>query len=135
MKRKLSFTEPIINRGEKVEFCRNCGEYLDNRWGNYARRERDHYCSIECWHKDHPIKYVTRTCHICKEEFQVKASALDHRPAKYCSRKCYRADRIPQIVLTCDQCGEPFEMYYSELKARKGRFCNRACYRDSLQSS
>lgn len=118
--------------GEAVLNCRACGKYLADATVQYARTNRDHYCSLECYRKDHP--QMTRACKTCGKAFSFPASQLKHRAALYCSRKCYRADRTRDrtVERTCEQCGGTFSMYQGQLKHNAGRFCNRQCYKNSL---
>ena len=116
---------------DRVDGCRCCGGYLYGSTVEFARTDRDHYCSLKCYRKDHPL--TARTCKVCDKEFEVHPSQLKHRPAIYCSRECYHKDGKKKVVMICEQCEGSFEIYKSVLKHNSGRFCSRACYRESIQ--
>jgi hypothetical protein len=116
-------------KGERIEDCWSCGDYIADSDYLFARNERDHYCSLACWHKDHPLDITVRTCINCSDEFDVPTSQLRYRPAKYCSRKCYREYTVPrnQVTLKCEQCGDEFTVARSTARHNPAKFCSRAC--------
>lgn len=119
--------------GAPVLNCKGCGKYLADTSVQYARRERDHYCSLECWRKHHPL--LTKICRTCGKDFSFPASQLKHRAGLYCSRKCYRSDpaRIKTVERICERCGNTFKIYKSQLKHNAGRFCSRQCYKTTKE--
>ena len=138
-KKKKKITKPTpkrakpLGKGLPVSKCWNCDKYIETRYVNYARNERDHYCSQNCWIVAHPR--VTRACLNCEKEWEATAGDLAHNAHKYCSRECYREHTRAgnQAQLVCENCGKDFTLPKSVLKHNSGRFCTRDCYKEFIR--
>lgn len=69
-----------------------------------------------------------KICEYCKIEFRSK----NGQGQKYCSQKCYQANRPPTMV-NCEICRKSFQVMPYMIRGGFGRFCSLVC-RDIWQS-
>lgn len=76
---------------------------------------------------------IKKTCQYCGEEYFVEKS--QEKRSKFCSDKCFRANRNKQEEYNCDYCGTPFMVTKSKIEKvkngeRKGLYCCSQCAKD-----
>lgn len=92
--RRNSLTSVDISVEDNQDRCRECGRIIEQR----PKRKKQIFCSKACrekWWKEHP-EYVRQKaiyefiCTYCGNKF----TSYGNRNRKYCSHKCYIADRF-----------------------------------------
>lgn len=80
---------------------------------------------------------IKRICEVCQKEFEVTASAVRYRPARFCSQKCTgRATSLGLIKrpftilhLKCENCGKEYEIPRKNVgRLGKRKYCTWDCW-------
>ena len=74
-----------------------------------------------------------KICQYCGREYCVPQSQQNR--SKFCSDKCFRANKNKQVEYNCDYCGEPFMITQSQVDKvtngeKKGLYCCVQCAKD-----
>lgn len=74
-----------------------------------------------------------KICQYCGKEYYVSKSQKDR--SKFCSDKCFRANKNKRVEYNCDYCGKPFVVTKSrvdkvKLGEIKGLYCCSQCAKD-----
>lgn len=74
-----------------------------------------------------------KICQYCGKEYYVEKS--QEKRSKFCSDKCFRANKNKQVGYNCDYCGNPFMVTKSQVEKvkngeKKGLYCCSQCARD-----
>ena len=76
---------------------------------------------------------IKKICQYCGKEYYVSESQKDR--SKFCSDKCFRANKNKRVEYNCDYCGKPFMVTKSrvdkvKLGEIKGLYCCSQCAKD-----
>lgn len=76
---------------------------------------------------------VIKICQYCGQEYYVEKS--QEKRSKFCSDKCFRANKNKQVEYNCDYCGKPFMVTKSQVDKvkngeKKGLYCCSQCAKD-----
>lgn len=76
---------------------------------------------------------VKKICQYCGNEYYVEKSQENR--SKFCSDKCFRANKNKQVEYNCDYCGKPFMITKSQVDKvkygqKRGLYCCSQCAKD-----
>lgn len=76
---------------------------------------------------------IKKICQYCGGEYYVEKS--QEQRSKFCSDKCFRANKNKQVEYNCDYCGKPFMTTKSQIDKvengqKKGLYCCSQCAKD-----
>lgn len=76
---------------------------------------------------------VKKICQYCGKEYYVVKS--QEQRSKFCSDKCFRANKNKQVEYNCDYCGKPFMVTKSQVDKvqngqKRGLYCCSQCAKD-----
>lgn len=76
---------------------------------------------------------IKKICQYCGKEYYVEKSQENR--TKFCSDKCFRANKNKRVEYNCDYCGKPFMITKSRVEQvergeRKGLYCCSQCAKD-----
>lgn len=77
---------------------------------------------------------VKKTCKYCNKEYYVEKS--QEKRSKFCSDKCFRANKNKQVEYNCDYCGKPFMVKKFKIDRiengiTKNLYCCSQCAKDA----
>ena len=96
--------------------CLQCNKLITSPF-----RKTMKFCSHSC-----SATYVnlngclkTKVCLYCKKEYKTK-----FKNSKYCSRDCYKKNKLTRVKVICNQCNKEFETYKCKMKQQYHFCCN-----------
>jgi len=122
-KNKYYIKNPI--RHEYSLVCHYCGKSFTRNLSNKPKKNRNHYCSVNCILKNKNKVGIGKKyhCKYCGEEFDQK-----HRRHFFCSENCkrkYNSINAPKKDVLCSNCGKVLKRI-RHLK-QDNFFCNKKC--------